>query len=434
MSINHQHDELIVIKSRKRWTSEHDTKKVVSDSRSSFAPVRSFLKISNSPRLRKFRGPPRRDNYLAFAFDIGYEIDLDRARAMIPGESGLLARRRRTPESIQYRPAPLRLTLDASGMVLPGGFSATGPPRAELTVFDFAAISLMVQFSVRASPEELLELAGSLADPAGLNIAARLVVNPWIERLKPAVAGFEVSNFFEEYVLFQVGDVKPDWIAANTDWIARLIRLESGPLSLQEVREATRLGLSYMPDDLVMLDWAAGFVADVDCADTLQVIEFANVQLLEFRHIDDRLDDRLEAAYRLIHTQRGRNRRPTLWWSHSATVRSVRELEIEATSLFERADNNLKLIGDQYLSRVFDLARIRFHLGEWQQSIRRKLEVVGDVYDLLVQQAGRTRMEVLEIIVVVLIAVEILLALIRHGSRFSRLLEWRSFDSSSEVR
>jgi hypothetical protein len=352
--------------------------------------------------------------HLAFAFDIGYEIDLDRARAMLPGESGLLARRRRTPESIQYRPAPLRLTLDASGMALPGGMATARPPRAELTVFDFAAISLMVQFPVRATPAELLELAGHLSDPGPLNAAARLVVNPWIERLKPVVDGFEVSDLSEEYVIFQLGDVRPDWIAAHTDWIARLIRLEAGPLSAAEVREATRLGFSYTPDDLVMLDWAAGFVADIDCADTLQVIEFANVQLLEFRHIDDRLDDRLESAYKLIHAERGRDRRPTFWRTHSATLRSVRELEIEATSLFERADNNLKLIGDQYLSRVFDLARTRFHLGEWQQSIRRKLEVVGDVYDLLVQQAGGTRMEVLEIIVVVLIALEILLALIRH--------------------
>ena len=72
------------------------------------------------------------------------------------------------------------------------------------------------------------------------------------------------------------------------------------PLSPDEVREATRLSLSYTPSDLVVLDWAAGVVADLECADTLQVIEFANVQLLEFRHIDDRLDDRLEAAYRLI--------------------------------------------------------------------------------------------------------------------------------------
>ena len=353
--------------------------------------------------------------HLAFAFDIGYEVDLDRARSMVPGESGLLARRRRTPESIRYRPAPLRLALDASGMALPGGLATTRAPRAELTVFDFAAISMMVQFPVRATPARLLDLAGELADPGPLNAAARLVVNPWIERLRPVVDGFEVSDLSEEYVVFQIGDVGPDWIAAHTDWIAGLIRLESGRLSPAEVKEATRLGFSYTPDDLVMLDWAAGFVADRDCADTLQVIEFANVQLLEFRHIDDRLDDRLEAAYRLIHAEKGgRRRRPSAWRTHSATVRSVRELEIEATSLFERADNNLKLIGDQYLSRVFDLARTRFHLGEWQQSIRRKLEVVGDVYDLLVHQAGGTRMEVLEIVVIVLIALEIVLALVRH--------------------
>jgi hypothetical protein len=165
----------------------------------------------------------------------------------------------------------------------------------------------------------------------------------------------------------------------------------------------------------VTLDWAAGFVADRDCADTLQVIEFANVQLLEFRHIDDRLDDRLEAAYKLIRPGDGGRRRPGAWWgSHGDAVRSVRELEIEATSLFERADNALKLIGDQYLSRVFDLASTRFHLREWQQSIRRKLDTVGDVYDLLVQQSGGRRMEFLEVVVVLLIAVEILVALIRH--------------------
>ena len=355
--------------------------------------------------------------HLAFAFDIGYEIDLDRARALVPTESGLISRRRRTPESIQYRPAPLRLALDVTGMALPGNCATVRQPRAELTIFDFAAISLMVQFSVRGTTGELRELAGLLAESGPLVAAARLVVSPWVERLRPVVDEFEISDLSEEYIIFQLGDVHPSWVVAHHDWVAGLIRLEASPLSTSEVREATRLGLSYTPDDLVILDWAAGFVADRDCAETLQVIEFANVQLLEFRHIDDRLDDRLEAAYRLIHIASRRDRDRKRFGGHrsqNAAVRSIRELEIEATSLFERADNNLKLIGDQYLSRVFDLARNRFHLGEWQQSIRRKLDVVGDVYDLLVQQSGGHRMEVLEIIVVVLITLEILLALFRH--------------------
>jgi hypothetical protein len=174
------------------------------------------------------------------------------------------------------------------------------------------------------------------------------------------------------------------------------------------------LSLSYTPSDLVVLDWAAGVVADLECADTLQVIEFANVQLLEFRHIDDRLDDRLEAAYRLIRPDRRSPWIPRRWRLHGDAVRQIRELEIEATSLFERVDNALKLIGDQYLARVFEVASARFHLRGWQQSIRRKLETVGHVYDLLIQQAGGQRMEALEITVVVLIALEIVLAILRH--------------------
>jgi hypothetical protein len=253
-----------------------------------------------------------------------------------------------------------------------------------------------------------------LADLAPLVAAARLVIAPWLERIRPMVVEFEPSAFSEEYVVFQLGEQSPEWLGAHTDWIAGLVRLEGGPLSPEEVREATRLSLSYSPTDRVTLDWAAGFVADRVCTDTLQVIEFANVQLLEFRHIDDRLDDRLEAAYRLIRPERRSRWKPAVWRLHGDAVRQIREMEIEATSLFERVDNALKLIGDHYLARVFEVASTRFHLRGWQQSIRRKLETVGDVYDRLVQQAGGYRMEALEITVVVLIALEIVLAVMRH--------------------
>jgi hypothetical protein len=351
--------------------------------------------------------------HMTFAFDVGYEIDLERARPLLQGESGKLPRRKRTPESIRYRPAPLRVPVDVSELALPGGITAVQPPRAELSLFDFAAISLAVQFPLRLMPESLLNLAGLLAEPAPMTDAARRAVAPWLERIRPAVEGFEVSEISEEYFIFQVGDVGTEWIREHNEWVAGLVRLESSPLSRSEVVEATRLSLSYTPNDLVTLDWAAGFVADRDCADTLQVIEFANVQLLEFRHIDDRLDDRLEAAYRLIGPRRRISTPMALLRPHSEAVRNVRELEIEATSLFERADNALKLIGDQYLSRVFDLASTRFHLREWQ-SIRRKLDTVGNVYDLLVQQAGGTRMELLEVIVIALITLEVVMAIIRR--------------------
>ena len=47
--------------------------------------------------------------HLDYAFDIGYEIDLEKARPLLQGVPGTLPRRKRTPESIRYRPAPLRV-------------------------------------------------------------------------------------------------------------------------------------------------------------------------------------------------------------------------------------------------------------------------------------------------------------------------------------
>src|SRR5262249_42819249 len=287
-------------------------------------------------------------------------------------------------------------------------------PRGELTLFDFGAISLAVQFAVTSTPAALLELAGRLAEPAPLTEAARQLLGPWFRQIQPAVADYALSPMSEEYIVFQLPERRTGWLEHRADWIAGLVRLESDPLSPGEVREATRLSLSYTPSDLVVLDWAAGFVADTDCADTLQVIEFANVQLLEFRHIDDRLDDPLEAAYPPIRPEPRPRRMPWLLRGHSQPGRQTREMQREATRLFERVDNALKLIGDHYLAGVFDVASARFHLREWQQSIRRKLETVGDVYDLLVQQAGGRRMEALEITVVVLIALEVILAVLRH--------------------
>ncbi|QDV34852.1 RMD1 family protein [Tautonia plasticadhaerens] len=353
--------------------------------------------------------------HLAFAFDLGYEIDLERARPLLAaGEAGGLARRRRTPESIRYRPAPLRLGLDASGVALPPPGRPVEPPRADLSLFDFGAISLAIRFPVRMTPGELLALAGELADPTPLTASARLVLAPWLDRIRPVVSGYEVSDMSEEYVIFQLGEATPGWLDARREWVAGLVRLETERMSPEEVTEATRLGMSYAPNDAIVIDWAAAVVADRDCADTLQVLEFANVQLLEFRHIDDRLDDRLERAYGTIHPASPRLRLPMVWSpTHNDAVRQVRELEIEATSLFERADNALKLIGDQYLVRVYDLASARFHLREWQNSIRRKVETVGNVYDLLVSQAGNRRAEFLELVIILLIALEIVLAFFR---------------------
>jgi hypothetical protein len=351
------------------------------------------------------------------AFDWGEELDLEQARRLVPAETHTLPRRPRTPTSVVYRPAPLFFPLAPMALSLPelGPVSAA----AGTTVFDIAAVSVAAQIPFRLSPESLTRLAGGLADPVSLVEAARAAVRPLFQQLLPAIKHPDWRlDLSEEYFVFQVppdADLPPaaELLRDHAAWMTGLVRLEGGPLGEEEVAEAVRLHLSYSPADLFIPDWAAALLIDRDCNETLQTVEFANLQLLEYRYLDDRLDDSLAAAYRAVSPPR-RSWWPLFWRTHAKSLRLLGTFKVEAHGLFERTGNVLKLLGDQYLARVYRLVARRLHLEEWQQSIQRSLEVAEGVYHVASDQAAANRTEALEAIVVVLILVEILLALWRH--------------------
>jgi uncharacterized Rmd1/YagE family protein len=67
------------------------------------------------------------------------------------------------------------------------------------------------------------------------------------------------------------------------------------------------------------------------------------------------------------------------------------------------------LLGDQYLARLYRLIAQRFHLTDWDASILRKLETLESIYQKISDQLVSRRMEVLEWIIIVLIAISIIL-------------------------
>ncbi len=143
------------------------------------------------------------------------------------------------------------------------------------------------------------------------------------------------------------------------------------------------------------------------------MIEFANLQLLEYRFLDDLLDDRLSEAHRFIRPL-ARSWLP-FWRIHDRSLRSLGELKIDANSVFERTGNALKLVGDQYLARVYQVLQSRFHLKDWERSIERSLTVVQDVYRVVSDQAANYRAEFLELIIILLILFEIVMAFVGRG-------------------
>jgi hypothetical protein len=278
-------------------------------------------------------------------------------------------------------------------------------------------VALPIPF--RLPQDCLTRLAGWLADPGPLVHQAREVLAPMYQRLQEAIVKPRwQEDFSEEYFVWNFPpdpDLPPSRLLQERPaWLAGLLRLDAEPLSQEEIRHALDRVLSYSPSDLFLPDWGCAILVDQDCGETLQTIEFTNLQLLEYRYIDDRLDDSMRAAYQSIHQP------PTSWLpfrgSHTRALRMVGELQMEATQWFERTGNVLKLFGDQYLARVHQHLVERFHLQQWEDNIQRKLEVLEDIYQVLTDQAATLRSEFLEIIVVVLILIEILLAVFRVHS------------------
>jgi hypothetical protein len=359
--------------------------------------------------------------HIFVAFDWGEELDLERAAHLAPGEFVALSRRPRTPPSITYKPPPLRFRLAPTKLPLPGCGDATAE-SVEATVFDFAAVSVSLLLPFRLSLEELTQLAGRLADPDISRLVtqtAHAVLEPLFQKILPAIQKTNwIEAFSEEYYVFHFkpgSPLQPETLLdERASWAAGLLRLEDQPLSQEEITEALRLSLRYGQHDLFIADWAAAVLVDYEqeCDETLQTIEFANLQLLEYRHIDDRLDGSLTQVNKLI-ARLERSRIP-FFRSQDSSLRVLGELKVEANGLFERTVNVFKLIGDQYLARAYRLLALRFHLRDWERSIQRKLEVIEGIYEVVSTQTVAFRTEFLEIIVIILIMLEIVLALIRH--------------------
>ena len=349
------------------------------------------------------------------AFDWGEEVSLEKVKNLVPAQVHTLPRKSRTPPSIAYQAPPLRFDLAPIALTLP--VLGTVQAQADLMLFDFAAVSLQMQVPFRLPAPELTRLAGALADAAIFVKAAREASESIYSRLLSAIENPHWIDLSEEYFVFQLipeqqTPAPAQLLAQSPGWLAGLVRLESDPLSDGEITEALRLRLSYSPQDLMVTDWTAAVVVDRDCGEILETMAFANLQLLEFRHIDNRLDLRMKSACALIH-QLARTNLP-FWRKHERRLRDLGELKVEVNGMFEQASNALTLVGDPFVARVYQQVATRFHLEEWSTNIRRSISVLEGIYQVVSNQAASYRTEMLEITVVVLILIEILLAVFRH--------------------
>jgi hypothetical protein len=347
--------------------------------------------------------------YAFFAFEVGRAIDLEEAHRRLGSgtERAQLRHRRRAPRDFEFRPAPLRVFRELEP--LPVGRFASAPVL-DSVLYDFGAISI--------SFAEIASLADAIADHSALAEDARRRLGELVEALGAAVRRPAVRDVVETYVVIHVDEftaplAPADLVSTSAADVAHLLRGADEPLSAEEIADATARRASFGTEDVTFIDWDGALVVDRTPEDVLTVLEFANVELVEMRFLDQRLDDALDQSYEML-----AERRLARFWRPGfadAELRALGELQVENALLFEGVNNALKLVGDQFLARVYRAASDRFHMAEWDATILRKLETLDSLYVKMSDLANAVRLEALEWVIIALIAFEVAWALARGG-------------------
>ena len=349
--------------------------------------------------------------YLSYAFEVGLGIDLDACDRQLEASSRQTIRKsRRVPPHFDYRPRPLRIAEPAEGLAH-AEFAVT---RVEIVLHDFGAAAVTYQLPVECTSAELARLSEGLQSTETFEPDARRRLTALLPTLGSAVSRPRLAEASEDYL---VVTIDPSSIASDIGSLARdrapelaaILRGTGGPLAGEEIEEAIGKRLSFSPDDLTVIDWNAALIVDREPEDTRLLLEFANVQLLELRHLDGELDRAVDQAYMMLaQADRGwlRSLRPP-----GTALRHLGELQMDAATLFERVSSAVKLFGDQFFGRVYVAVSQRFHFEAWDRAITRKLDVLDGIYQKVGDRATSRRLEVLEWIVIILIATDLLLAL-----------------------
>ncbi|MEO8126446.1 MAG: hypothetical protein ABI822_05095, partial [Bryobacteraceae bacterium] len=195
-------------------------------------------------------------------------------------------------------------------------------------------------------------------------------------------------------------------IAEHGTEISQVIRGEALPLSEGEEREVLTSSMSYYPTDLLVVGWLAAIVYDTpqSAAPVIELLEYANTQLLEYRRYDDILTKLLQDGRVALERRGGLFSR----WKLARAAEHLNTLRLEMMELTERTDNAIKFLSDMFYARAYRLAAAKIGANDYRSLVDQKLHAAGELYDFMVNEFREARGFVLEVLVVVILVIELI--------------------------
>ena len=340
-------------------------------------------------------------------FDVCEAIRLDRLRELLRAGT-VEAASPKHPGSVRYQRPPVVESLGT--LTLESGEQLQG----EIKYYDYGVLSVVFELAFDGGWGKLIGLASRWVWDVDFAAQATEMVRRKLEAAAPALVKPYKEWLSEDYLIFHIREIEsdsgaptsvPELIHSCGARIAQVVRGDTGHLAESETNEVLQSRISYYANDLAVIGWNAAFIYDSTAgAETaIQLLEYANSQLLEFRHYDAaahrRAGPRLHAARR----RHGIFAR----WRLARSATRLHTVLLDVAELTEHADNAIKFLSDMFSARLYKLAALKVGVPDYKDLVTQKVRNAEELYRFMVDQFNQSRAFFLELTVVIILVIEL---------------------------
>ncbi len=338
-------------------------------------------------------------------FDVCEEIKLDKLRQIFGARKvEQPSFKHPAPGYVRYQRPPVLEPIDP--LVLESGERLHG----QIKYYDYGVLSVVFELPFSGEWDTLVRLAGRWVWDVDFVRHAQRIVRQRLERATPALVKPYAEWLSEDYFIFHVREqagnpAAAELYQAHGSQIAQIVRGETAQLSEGERSEILQSRISYYPNDLAVIGWNAAFLYDSDAgAETaIQLLEYANSQLLEFRHYDELLTGELESVYDSLEKGTG----PLARWRLARAATKLHTVLLDVSELTEHADNAIKFLSDMFSARLYKLEAAKVGVPDYKDLVTQKVQTAEELYRFMVDQFNQSRAFILELTVVVILIIEL---------------------------
>jgi hypothetical protein len=337
-------------------------------------------------------------------YDVCEEIRLDEIRSLLSAERQRPALKHAAAEQVRIERPPVVEYL--------GSIASEDGKRfdTQIKYYDYGVISIIFQCPFDGDWQPLVTLSTDWISGSQFEQLARRIGTERLGRVRSAMVKPYSEWLSEDYFVFVLtsADDGPPASHLLARWGAEIVQIVRGEpvlLSTSEQSEVLQSSISYYPNDVAVIGWNAAFVYDTPAgsATAIQMLEYANSQLLEFRHYDELLTRELNVARDLVERGTGLAAR----WRLARAASRLEAVALDVTALTEHVDNAIKFLSDMFSARLYRLASNKVGVPDYKSLVNHKLATARDLYTYMVEQFHQGRAFVLELIVVIILVIEL---------------------------